>query len=112
MLHRIVCRPPAFIKGHEFALEALPALVDRFPALHWVVLGEGDERAALEARAQALNITDHVHFMGFQPDPSTYYAAANIYCARPCLKQRIFPVTRRWHPLFRSSASIPETRRS
>ena len=32
-------------KGHEFALEALPALLDRFPALHWVVLGEGRDLA-------------------------------------------------------------------
>ncbi len=70
-------------KGHEFALEALPPLLDRFPALHWVVLGEGEERAALEERAQALNITGHVHFMGFQPDPSPYYAAANIYLRTP-----------------------------
>jgi glycosyltransferase involved in cell wall biosynthesis len=70
-------------KGHEFALAALPLLLDRFPNLHWVVLGEGAERSALEARARALGITSHVHLVGFQPNPSPYYAAANIYLRTP-----------------------------
>ncbi len=66
-------------KGHSFALEALPALLDRFANLHWVVLGEGEERAALEARASELGVADHVHLIGFRPDPLPYYAAADIY---------------------------------
>jgi glycosyltransferase involved in cell wall biosynthesis len=73
-------------KGHDFALEALPALLERFPNLHWVVLGEGTERAALESRAQALGIADHVHLVGFQRDPLPYYAAADIYLRTPILE--------------------------
>jgi glycosyltransferase involved in cell wall biosynthesis len=70
-------------KGHNFALEALPTLLERFPQLHWVVLGEGAERAALEARALALGITEHVHLVGFRPDPLPYYVAANLYLRTP-----------------------------
>lgn len=70
-------------KGHHFVVEALPALIERFPNLHWVVLGEGAERPALEARARALGITEHVHLIGFQLDPLPYYAAANIYLRTP-----------------------------
>jgi len=67
------------IKGHHFALEAFPFLVDKFPHLHWVVLGEGKQRAELEERAKALGVSRHVHLLGFQDNPLPYYAAATVY---------------------------------
>jgi glycosyltransferase involved in cell wall biosynthesis len=70
-------------KGHRLALEALPRLVARHPALHWVVLGEGDDRPILERRASALGIQAHVHLIGFREDPLPYYAAANVYLRTP-----------------------------
>lgn len=66
-------------KGHTYALEALPSLLRRFANLHWVVLGEGDERNVLEARAKELCISDRVHLLGFQTRPLPYLAAADIY---------------------------------
>ena len=66
-------------KGHLYALEALPSLLQHFPNLHWVVLGEGEDRAMLEARAKDLNISEHVHLVGFQTRPLPYLAAANLY---------------------------------
>lgn len=66
-------------KGHLFALESLPALLHQFTNLHWVVLGEGLQRLKLEARARELKVTEHVHLIGFRPDPLPFYAAANIY---------------------------------
>jgi len=70
-------------KGHAFALEALCHLVARHPALHWVVLGEGDDRQILEDRSSALGIQGHVHLIGFQEDPLPYYAAADVYLRTP-----------------------------
>lgn len=70
-------------KGHAFALEAVPELVAQFPQLHWVVLGEGEQREALEARASELKVREHVHLLGFQRDPLPYYAAADIYLRTP-----------------------------
>ena len=66
-------------KGHNFSLEALPSLVSKFPQLHWVVLGAGKQQAALEERAKALGIADHVHLLGHQDNPLPYYAAATVY---------------------------------
>jgi glycosyltransferase involved in cell wall biosynthesis len=66
-------------KGHNFALEALPALLGRFPELHWVVLGEGDERHALEIRASELGVAERTHLIGYQDEPLPYFAAASIY---------------------------------
>jgi glycosyltransferase involved in cell wall biosynthesis len=70
-------------KGHLFALESLASLLPRFPNLHWVVLGEGLQRATLEAKAAELGVTCNVHLIGFRPDPLPYYAAANIYLRTP-----------------------------
>lgn len=66
-------------KGHAYALEALPRLLQKFANLHWVALGEGEERAALESRAQELKVSEHVHLIGFQKNPFPYFAAADLY---------------------------------
>ncbi len=70
-------------KGHLYALEAMQYLVPQFKNLHWVVLGEGEQRGLLEARAKSLKVQDHVHLIGFQPEPLPYYAAADIYLRTP-----------------------------
>ena len=66
-------------KGHIFALEALPGLLRQFPKLHWLVVGDGKQRAELEDRARALSISSHVHLVGYQVDLLPYYAAATMY---------------------------------
>lgn len=66
-------------KGHLFALRSLPLLIQQFENLHWVVLGEGFQRAELEAHAKELGVAEHVHLLGFQPEPLPFYATANIY---------------------------------
>ncbi|BCA54211.1 glycosyl transferase family 1 [Nitrospira sp. KM1] len=66
-------------KGHDLALEALPPLVERWPNLHWVLLGEGDQRPLLEARSKDLGMEKHVHMIGFRADPLPFYSAANVY---------------------------------
>jgi glycosyltransferase involved in cell wall biosynthesis len=67
------------VKGHIYALEALPVLIRQFPKLHWLVLGDGKQRAELEQRAKTLNLNDHVHFLGHQVKPLPYYAASTVY---------------------------------
>ncbi len=66
-------------KGHLFALEVLPALVQQFPRLHWLLVGEGAQRVEIEARAKALGIIDHVHLLGYQDSPLPFYAAATVF---------------------------------
>jgi glycosyltransferase involved in cell wall biosynthesis len=73
-------------KGHLFALRSLPALVRRFPNLHWVVLGEGPERIELEAEAGRLGVAAHTHLIGYRDKPLPYYAAADIYLRTPVLE--------------------------
>jgi glycosyltransferase involved in cell wall biosynthesis len=72
-------------KGHQYALEALPSLVKRFPDLHWMVIGKetDEERAALERRAMELGVERHMHLMGFAEEPLPFYAASDIYFRTP-----------------------------
>jgi glycosyltransferase involved in cell wall biosynthesis len=66
-------------KGHSYALEALPSMLKQFPNLHWIVLGEGEDRRELERRIQELGVAQHAHLIGFNPQPLPYYAAADVY---------------------------------
>jgi glycosyltransferase involved in cell wall biosynthesis len=66
-------------KGHSYALEALPKILTQFPNVHWIVLGEGDQRRELEKRIDDLGIARHAHLIGFDPEPLPYYAAADLY---------------------------------
>jgi len=70
-------------KGHLFALESVSQLLPKFPNLHWVVLGDGLQRAQLESKSVELGITDNVHLLGFQTEPLPYFAAADIYLRTP-----------------------------
>ncbi|HXX44373.1 MAG TPA: glycosyltransferase family 4 protein [Candidatus Acidoferrales bacterium] len=51
-------------KGHDVMLAAWPLVLQRVPeAVYWIV-GGGDDRQRLEARARALGIADSVRFLG------------------------------------------------
>jgi len=77
-------------KGHQFSLEALPALLVKFPNLHLLVIGEGKLRAELEERAKDLGISLNVHFLGFQNDLLPFYAAASVYLRTAILESENF----------------------
>jgi glycosyltransferase involved in cell wall biosynthesis len=52
-------------KGYHVLAEALAMLHGRLPPCwRWLLVGEGKERAALEAQVQALGIAAHVTFVG------------------------------------------------
>ncbi len=64
-------------KGHRDLVE-IAARLD--PALPWELwlAGDGVERAACEARAQALGLGDRARFLGPRADTTQLYAAADI----------------------------------
>jgi len=79
-------------KGIEYAIEALPSVVERYPDLLYIVLGgthpvvrkhEGESyRESLQARVRELGLDDHVAFENRYLDFSDlcrYLAATDIY---------------------------------
>jgi len=61
-------------KGHAILLEALPSVVEQFPGVRVVCLGEGSLRRELEIRATALGLERTVRFVGFQADVAQWLA--------------------------------------
>lgn len=55
------------VKNHGLLLRAMARLRDMSPALRAVLVGDGRQRAALEAEARALGLAERVHFAGRVP---------------------------------------------
>ncbi len=54
-------------KGFDTAVAAMPAILAAFPETVLDIVGDGDERAALEEQTQRLGVSAAVHFHGWQP---------------------------------------------
>jgi len=66
-------------KDHATLFRAAARLADRFPALHWVIAGEGPERAALERLRRDLALEGRVHLLGHIAEPARLVADADLF---------------------------------
>ncbi len=68
-------------KGQDVAMRALAALTPEFPALRYVVAGEGPDEARLREMARTLGIAARVVFAGLLRDDllPSLYAGASVY---------------------------------
>lgn len=74
------------IKGFDVLLPALAELRRRGVAFESVVIGEGEERARLEAQRDALDLQDCVRFVGAQPNTEVRQAMAEAtLMVMPCV---------------------------
>ena len=62
------------IKNIPLLLEAAAIARQQDPRIHVVLIGDGELRAELEARAEALGMADAVHFAGWRRDLASVYA--------------------------------------
>ena len=56
------------------ALKVLPCDV------HLVIAGKGSEYLPLLRQAARLNLSDRIHFLGFQKNPEIFYQAIDVFC--------------------------------
>jgi glycosyltransferase involved in cell wall biosynthesis len=68
-------------KGIDEILEAMPDLLAAEPSLTYIVVGDGDDQARLEAKAHALRIERHVIFTGFvaEDQKADYLRLADVF---------------------------------
>lgn len=72
-------------KGFHRVIACLPALLEQFPTLHYLVVGspgpEGDYSARLQAQVRELALADRVHFLGALPPQGVCEAlsAADVF---------------------------------
>lgn len=71
----------AGVKGVPVLLEALTTLRDLHPDLRLTLVGDGPERAVLEAKAQVLGVADLVDFVGYksQDEVAEHLAQSDIF---------------------------------
>lgn len=65
-------------KGHGYLLAAWPAVRREFPDAKLLVIGDGSERPALEARVRASGLADSVLFLGFRTDVPRLLEAVDV----------------------------------
>ncbi|HEX5716893.1 MAG TPA: glycosyltransferase [Thermoanaerobaculia bacterium] len=63
------------VKNHARLLEA----VARVPDIHLLLVGDGEERPALERRAAAPDLAGRVRFAGYQESPAPFYQAMDVF---------------------------------
>ena len=65
-------------KGHRFLLEAMPSIRGQYAAVQLVCLGEGTLRPELEQMVKNLQLENSVCFLGYDPDVSRWFPAADL----------------------------------
>ena len=70
-----VCRQ----KGFDLLIEAMPAVLRRFPDAQLFILGEGPLEEELKEQAQNLGLQDKIIFLGFQANPWLYLKHADAF---------------------------------
>lgn len=78
-------------KGVHLLLEAAAQLQNTYP-IHLTIVGDGDERKALEAQTDELNIRKVVSFEGMQRDKDAFYRKASIF-VYPSVWQEVFGIS-------------------
>ncbi len=68
-------------KGLIYGLRGFAQIAEQIPDAHYVIAGEGGQRAALESTARSLNLTDRVHFLGWRSDAHAVFAALDVLLA-------------------------------
>lgn len=68
-------------KGHDEVIQVLPRLVEKRPDAIYLVIGDGNDRARLEAMARRLGLQHHVRFLGMieQHELADYYRLADVF---------------------------------
>lgn len=66
------------IKAHERFLAVARRLVDRRPDAQFLIVGDGERRAELEAMAAEAGLTSHVRFLGWRGDLDAVYADLDV----------------------------------
>lgn len=66
-------------KGFDLLLEALATVRLQFPEADLVIVGEGRERAALEALTRCLQLDAAVRFAGQVEDPCRFYPGTTVF---------------------------------
>jgi glycosyltransferase involved in cell wall biosynthesis len=75
-------------KGIQFMIEALPAILEQCPDVHYLIVGDGEHSAALTDLVAALAIKNQVTFTGHRTDIPDLLGCCDIFVL-PTLKDAL-----------------------
>ncbi len=67
-------------KDHATLLAAAPAVLAALPQTRFLIVGDGELRAPLEARARALGVAERCVFAGFRSDLDRLIPCFSVFC--------------------------------
>jgi len=65
-------------KGMRYLVEAAPRILQAYPEARFLIVGDGPERAALEARCRATGVWERFHFVGALSQPWSLLARCDV----------------------------------
>ncbi|MEN9480016.1 MAG: hypothetical protein RLZZ298_1411 [Pseudomonadota bacterium] len=66
-------------KGHTEILDAVPAILQRFPNTHFVFAGDGPQQQNLKLRIAAEGLGERVHLLGLRRDVTNVLASLDVF---------------------------------
>lgn len=68
-------------KGYDRLIRTLPTIIQTIPNIHYLIVGQGDDRPRIEQLIQSLNLEKYVTLTGFIPDQELvdYYNLCDIF---------------------------------
>jgi glycosyltransferase involved in cell wall biosynthesis len=75
------------LKGLDLAIRALTCLAPGAPEMHVIIVGEGEERHALERLARRLGVQHRVHLIGQRSDVGAIYRDATDVAVLPSRRE-------------------------
>ena len=66
-------------KGIDIALRAFWQVAQQIPDAHYIVVGEGPERAALKSQAAQYRLAHRMHFLGWRDNARTLMTAFDVF---------------------------------
>lgn len=66
-------------KGHRYLVEAAPPVIEQYPGLHILFVGDGELREELQLQVRDAGVEGHVHFLGFRQDIPELLAASDCF---------------------------------
>lgn len=69
----------AAVKNQMFLLDLMPSVLNRCPEACLLLLGEGEDRPALERKIRELRLEDHVHLTGNVRNVPDYLNAMDVF---------------------------------
>jgi len=80
------------LKGHRLLLDVTKDLIESFPTLKLVIIGDGPEREILEKKRSDLGLVDHVILTGLRDDVERLLPGLDVY-VQPTIGREGLPLT-------------------